>query len=103
MELAARSCSLKLVGACHGGKPRTRWWMPEVKEVIELKREAGSEPGWPGVLTGKKGHSCSRCTSKIWSSPWRGTIMWPQRGSGELFGSLGEGGGTPPGFVQQGR
>lgn len=33
-EAVALSCGCKVVGACNGVKPQSRWWTPEVKEVI---------------------------------------------------------------------
>ncbi|XP_041673427.1 RLA class II histocompatibility antigen, DP alpha-1 chain-like [Cheilinus undulatus] len=40
VEAADRSCDRKVVGACHGGNPRTRWWTPAVRDVIKLKKES---------------------------------------------------------------
>uniref|UniRef100_A0A671V1W2 Reverse transcriptase domain-containing protein n=1 Tax=Sparus aurata TaxID=8175 RepID=A0A671V1W2_SPAAU len=37
---AVRSCGRKVSGACHGGNPRTRWWTPEVRDVVKLKKES---------------------------------------------------------------
>lgn len=39
-EAAALSCSCKVVGASHGGNPWSRWWTPEVKVTIGLKKES---------------------------------------------------------------
>ncbi|KAI3368075.1 hypothetical protein L3Q82_026898, partial [Scortum barcoo] len=35
------SCGRKVSGACrHGGNPRTRWWTPEVRDAVRLKKES---------------------------------------------------------------
>ena len=39
-EAADRSCGRKVVGACRGGNPRTRWWTPRVREAVKLKKES---------------------------------------------------------------
>ncbi|KAM4590384.1 uncharacterized protein V3H82_004354 [Fundulus diaphanus] len=39
-EAASRSCGRKVVGACRGGNPRTRWWTPAVREAVKLKKES---------------------------------------------------------------
>ncbi|KAI3353538.1 hypothetical protein L3Q82_020068 [Scortum barcoo] len=38
--LAVRSCGRKVSGACRGGNPQTRWWTPEVRDAIKLKKES---------------------------------------------------------------
>uniref|UniRef100_A0A3P9BAT4 PH domain-containing protein n=1 Tax=Maylandia zebra TaxID=106582 RepID=A0A3P9BAT4_9CICH len=38
-EVAALSCGRKVVGACRGGNPRTKWWTPEVKGATRMKKE----------------------------------------------------------------
>jgi hypothetical protein len=40
VDAAARSCGQKVIGACRGGNPRTRWWTPGVREAVKLKKEA---------------------------------------------------------------
>ncbi|XP_057694822.1 uncharacterized protein LOC130917441 [Corythoichthys intestinalis] len=40
VEAADRSCGRKVVGACRGGNPRTRWWTPGVRDAVKLKKEA---------------------------------------------------------------
>uniref|UniRef100_A0A3P9PV83 Reverse transcriptase domain-containing protein n=1 Tax=Poecilia reticulata TaxID=8081 RepID=A0A3P9PV83_POERE len=39
-EAAYRSCGRKVVGACRGGNPRTRWWTPSVRDAVKLKKES---------------------------------------------------------------
>uniref|UniRef100_A0A669BVU6 Endonuclease/exonuclease/phosphatase domain-containing protein n=1 Tax=Oreochromis niloticus TaxID=8128 RepID=A0A669BVU6_ORENI len=39
-EAAALSCGRKVVAACHGGNPQTKWWIPEVKGATRLKKES---------------------------------------------------------------
>ncbi|KAI3376292.1 hypothetical protein L3Q82_016423 [Scortum barcoo] len=40
-HVAVRSCGrLKVSGACRGGNPRTRWWTPEVRDAVRLKKES---------------------------------------------------------------
>ncbi|GAA6085164.1 receptor-type tyrosine-protein phosphatase F-like, partial [Tachysurus ichikawai] len=40
VDAAARSCGRKVSGACRGGNPRTRWWTPEVRDAVKLKKES---------------------------------------------------------------
>ncbi|GAA6083977.1 receptor-type tyrosine-protein phosphatase F-like, partial [Tachysurus ichikawai] len=40
VNAAARSCGDKVSGACRGGNPRTRWWTPEVRDAVKLKKES---------------------------------------------------------------
>uniref|UniRef100_A0A3P9GYB4 Reverse transcriptase domain-containing protein n=1 Tax=Oryzias latipes TaxID=8090 RepID=A0A3P9GYB4_ORYLA len=40
VSAAARSSGHKVSGACHGGNPRTRWWTPEVRDAVKLKKES---------------------------------------------------------------
>ncbi|XDV22637.1 hypothetical protein PO909_027493 [Leuciscus waleckii] len=40
VEAAARRCGRKVSGACRGGNPRTRWWTPEVRDAVKLKKES---------------------------------------------------------------
>ena len=70
-EAAVRICGQKVVGACCGGNPRTRWWTPAVKEAIRLKKEAfrawlaqGSPETADWVPAGQEGCSLSGCQSK---------------------------------------
>ncbi len=39
VDVAIRSCGCKASGACHGGNTRTRWWTPEVRDAVKLKKE----------------------------------------------------------------
>ncbi|KAI3364477.1 hypothetical protein L3Q82_011269, partial [Scortum barcoo] len=39
VDAAVRSCGRKVSGACRGGNPRTRWWTPEVRDAVRLKKE----------------------------------------------------------------
>ncbi len=40
VDAAVRSCGRKVSGACHGGNPQTRWWTPEVRDAVRLKKES---------------------------------------------------------------
>nr|XP_054600883.1 uncharacterized protein LOC129164488 [Nothobranchius furzeri] len=40
VEVAVASCGRKVAGASRGGHPRTRWWTPEVRGAVRLKKEA---------------------------------------------------------------
>ncbi len=46
VEVAARSCGQKVIGACHGSNLRTSWWTQVVREAIRLKKET-SGPSKP--------------------------------------------------------
>ncbi|KAI3358019.1 hypothetical protein L3Q82_003043 [Scortum barcoo] len=91
--LAVRSCGRKVSGACRGGNPRTRWWTPEVRDAVRLKKEsyrtmlacgtpdavdryrqakqAKRSPDGPGGKNFGSGRSSVR--------PWRRTIGRPRR------------------------
>ncbi|KAI3361565.1 hypothetical protein L3Q82_013712, partial [Scortum barcoo] len=43
VDAAVRSCGRKVSGACRGGNPRTRWWTPEVRDAVRLKKESLSD------------------------------------------------------------
>ncbi|KAI3356046.1 hypothetical protein L3Q82_017315, partial [Scortum barcoo] len=44
VDAAVRSCGThKVSGACRGGNPRTRWWTPEVRDAVRLKKESSSD------------------------------------------------------------
>ncbi len=40
VDAATRSCGRKDSGACRDSNPQTRWWTPEVKDAIKLKKES---------------------------------------------------------------
>ena len=40
VDAAVRSCGRKVSDACCGGYPRTRWWTPEVRDTVKLKKES---------------------------------------------------------------
>uniref|UniRef100_A0A8C6LYC9 Endonuclease/exonuclease/phosphatase domain-containing protein n=1 Tax=Nothobranchius furzeri TaxID=105023 RepID=A0A8C6LYC9_NOTFU len=40
VEAAVASCGRKVTGASRGGNPHTRWWTPEVRGAVRLKKEA---------------------------------------------------------------
>ncbi|KAI3359800.1 hypothetical protein L3Q82_014171, partial [Scortum barcoo] len=40
LTTAVRSCGRKVSGACRGGNPRNRWWTPEVRDAVRLKKES---------------------------------------------------------------
>ena len=40
VDAAVRSCGRRVSGACRGGNPRTRWWTPEVRDAVKLKKES---------------------------------------------------------------
>ncbi|TWW75402.1 hypothetical protein D4764_13G0000640 [Takifugu flavidus] len=40
VEAAVASCGCKVAGAGRGRNPHTRWWTPEVRGAIRLKKEA---------------------------------------------------------------
>ncbi|KAI3373277.1 hypothetical protein L3Q82_006580 [Scortum barcoo] len=40
VDAEVRSCGRKVSGACRGGNPRTRWWTPEVRDAVRLKKES---------------------------------------------------------------
>ncbi|KAL7866069.1 hypothetical protein SRHO_G00113160 [Serrasalmus rhombeus] len=40
VEAADCSCGRKVVGACRGSNPRTRWWTPQVRDAVKLKKES---------------------------------------------------------------
>ncbi|KAI3356013.1 hypothetical protein L3Q82_017286, partial [Scortum barcoo] len=60
--------------------PRTRWWTPEVRDAIRLKKESYGLLLQP-VLWQKLGSGSSSVR------PWRRTIGWPRRDSGKPSGA----------------
>ena len=40
VDAAVQSCGRKVSGACRGGNPRARWWIPEVRDAVKLKKES---------------------------------------------------------------
>lgn len=38
-DAAALGCGIKGSGASHGGRPKTRWWTPEVRDPVMFKKE----------------------------------------------------------------
>ncbi len=40
VDAVSRSCGRKVSGACRGGNPQTRWWTPEVRDAVKLKKES---------------------------------------------------------------
>ncbi|XP_072292458.1 uncharacterized protein kif20ba [Eucyclogobius newberryi] len=40
LNVAAQSCGRKVSDTCRGGNPQTRWWTPEVEDLVKLKNEA---------------------------------------------------------------
>ena len=40
VSAAFRSCGRKVTGACRGGNPQTRWWTPQVRDAVKLKKES---------------------------------------------------------------
>ncbi|TWW57277.1 hypothetical protein D4764_08G0012640 [Takifugu flavidus] len=54
VEAAVASCGCKAAGAGRDGNPRTRWWTPEVRGAVKLKKEAYRSwlvwSGLPGYL-----------------------------------------------------
>ncbi|KAI3363917.1 hypothetical protein L3Q82_001514 [Scortum barcoo] len=108
---AVRSCGRKVSGACRGGNfpTRTRWWTPEVRDAVRLKKEsyrtmlacgtpdavdryrqakASRSPDGPGGKNSGLGRSSVR--------PWRRTIGRPRRDSGKPSGASEGGSSTLP-------
>ncbi|KAI3363494.1 hypothetical protein L3Q82_011586 [Scortum barcoo] len=70
VDAAVRSCGRKVSGACRGGNPRTRWWTPEVRDAVRLKKESYRTMlacGTPddAQLTGSRGAGDSEVDSSI--------------------------------------
>ena len=40
VDTAVRSCGRKVSSACRGSNPRTRWWTPELRDAVKLKKES---------------------------------------------------------------
>ena len=61
VDTAVRSCGRKVYDACCGSNPRTRWWTPEVRDAIKLKKEsyqAWLTRGTPEVADGYRQAKC---------------------------------------------
>ncbi|KAK7877033.1 hypothetical protein WMY93_032251 [Mugilogobius chulae] len=102
VNAAAKSCGRKVSGACRGGNPRTRWWTPEVRDAVRLKKEcykALLACSTPEAVTGICRPSIPQLgrsrRQKLWTGrgsgrPWRRTIGRPQRNSGKPSDTSGE-------------
>ncbi|KAI3359125.1 hypothetical protein L3Q82_002671 [Scortum barcoo] len=104
VDAAVRSCGRKVSGACRGGNPRTRWWTPEVRDAVRLKKESYRTMlacGTPDAVdryrqakqaaarTGPGGKNFGSGRSSV--RPWRRTIGRPRRDSGKPSGRLRRG------------
>ncbi len=111
VDAASRSCGRKVSGACRGGNPRTRWWIPEVRDAVKLKKESyrawlacGTPEAADGYRQAKR--SAARVVVEAKNSglggvrvrPWRRTTGWPGKqcptnavysGGGRLLTSTG--------------
>uniref|UniRef100_A0A3B5Q1D6 Endonuclease/exonuclease/phosphatase domain-containing protein n=1 Tax=Xiphophorus maculatus TaxID=8083 RepID=A0A3B5Q1D6_XIPMA len=105
VEAADRSCGRKVVGACRGCNPRTRWWTPSVRDAVRLKKEsyrAFLACGLRKQLMGTGGRSGMRLgwllrqklgRGRSLERPWRKTSVRPRGDSGPPSGVEGGGGG----------
>ncbi len=108
VHAASRSCGRKVSGACRGGNPRTRWWTPEVRDAVKLKKESyrawlacGTPEAADGYRQAKR--SAARVVVEAKTRPgrslvrpWRRTTGWPRRDSGKPSGASGGGSSAPP-------
>lgn len=71
VEAAVKCCCQKVTGACLRAVDnfRTCWWTPEVKEVVNLKKEAPQTWLWPRLLWKQK-QRCGRNLGTILAE-WR--------------------------------
>uniref|UniRef100_A0A671USJ3 Endonuclease/exonuclease/phosphatase domain-containing protein n=1 Tax=Sparus aurata TaxID=8175 RepID=A0A671USJ3_SPAAU len=106
VDAAVRSCGRKVSGARRDGNPRTRWWTPEVKVAVKLKKEsyrAWLDRGTPEAADGYRQakRAAARAvseakTGKSSGRPWRRTTGRPRRNSGKPSGASGGGSSPPP-------
>ena len=95
VEVAARSCGQRLVGACHGGNPRTRWWTPAVLEAIRLEAfrawlaQEGPDAADRYRLEGRRLGKQNLWHGRSSGRSWKVTFNRPQRGSGTPSGDSG--------------
>ena len=61
VKVADRSCGRKVVGACRGGNPRTRWWTPA---AMENDFRMASKRFWTTIRRLRRGKQCTINT--IW-------------------------------------
>ncbi|KAI3377438.1 hypothetical protein L3Q82_008416 [Scortum barcoo] len=91
-HLVVRSCGRKVSGACRGGNPRTRWWTPEVRDAVRLKKESyrtmlacGTPDAVDRYRQAKQAQPRTVLEAKTSGSgrssvrPWRRTIGRPRR------------------------
>ena len=50
VDAAVQSCGCKVSGARCGGNPQTRWWKPEVRDAVKLKKESEESVRGEGSL-----------------------------------------------------
>ena len=101
VEAADRSCGRKVVGACRGGNPRTRWWTPVVREAVKLKKESYRAFLASGTLEAADGYRQASGSQprrllrrklrpgRSSVRPWRTTFGRPRRDSGPPSGVSG--------------
>ncbi|KAI3368119.1 hypothetical protein L3Q82_007849 [Scortum barcoo] len=91
VDAAVRSCGCKVSGACCGGNPRTRWWTPEVRDAVRLKKESyrnmlacGTPDAVDRYRQAKQAAAQGSWRQKLGSGrssvrPWRRTIGRPSK------------------------
>ncbi|TWW77380.1 hypothetical protein D4764_12G0007700, partial [Takifugu flavidus] len=74
VEAAVASCGCKAAGAGRGGNHRTRWWTPEVRGAVKLKKEAyrswlvcGSPEAADRYRLAKRVAAAAVAEAKIWA------------------------------------
>uniref|UniRef100_A0A671V6D7 Endonuclease/exonuclease/phosphatase domain-containing protein n=1 Tax=Sparus aurata TaxID=8175 RepID=A0A671V6D7_SPAAU len=95
---AVRSCGRKVSGACRGSNPRTRWWTPEVRDPVTLKKEsyrAWLARGTPEAADGYR--QAKRAAAKTGAWEKFGEAMEEDYGSAsKKFWQTSGGGSSPP-------
>ncbi|XP_029903635.1 uncharacterized protein LOC115356559, partial [Myripristis murdjan] len=74
---AVRSCGRKVSGACRGGNPRTRWWTPEVRDAVKLKKESYRSMLACGTPEAADGYRQAR-RAAVWAVAEAKTWSWEE-------------------------
>ncbi|XDV32946.1 hypothetical protein PO909_003592 [Leuciscus waleckii] len=101
VDAATLSCGRKVSGACRCGNPRTRWWTPEVRDAVKLKKEsywAWLACGTPEAADGYRQAKRTAAHGWLWRQKFRlgRCSVRPRRNSGKPSGALGEGSSALP-------
>ena len=104
VDMAVQSYGHKVSSACHGGNPRTRWWTPEVRDAVKLKKEsyrAWLARGTPEAADGYRqarraaARAVAEAKTRVWEK-FGEAMEEDSRNSGKPSDASGGGSSPPP-------